>query len=193
MDRPLLRADASNTKERTATLSWLLDRCAILGIGRVVLPFVDASRIDADDELRDVVNILDSVLPTAEVAGVELHLETSLAPDRFAELLARLPDSMVKVNYDSGNSASLGYHPDDEFAAYGPRVGSVHIKDRTRGGGTVPIHDGDTDFDALFRQLREHDYQGDYVLQVARGPAGDEVAWARRNREFVQARTGSGG
>ena len=37
---------------------------------------------------------------------------------------------MIKVNYDSGNSASLGYDPTDEFAAYGERVGSVHIKDR---------------------------------------------------------------
>ncbi len=57
---------------------------------------------------------------------------------------------MVKVNYDSGNSASLGYDPRDEFAAYGARVGSVHIKDRVKGGSTVPLGTGDTDFMALF-------------------------------------------
>ena len=94
---------------------------------------------------------------------------------------------MVKVNYDSGNSSSLDYRPADEFAAYGPRVGSVHIKDRVRGGGTVPIHSGDTDFAALFRHLAEINYHGDFVLQVARGPSGDEVAWARANRDFVMA------
>lgn len=193
MDRPLLRASASDIEERTATLIWLLGRCQILGIGRIVIPFVDASRIDSDDELGDVVRILESVLRVAEDAGVELHLETSLAPDRFAELLACLPHPMVKVNYDSGNSASLDYRPDDEFAAYGARVGSVHIKDRVRGGGTVPIHNGDTDFDSLFRRLAEIGYKGDYVLQVARGPSGDEVAWARANRDFVVARNSGGG
>jgi hypothetical protein len=28
-------------------------------------------------------------------------------------------------------------------------------------------------------------YQGDFILQVARGASGDEVAWARQNRAFV--------
>ncbi len=97
---------------------------------------------------------------------------------------------MVKVNYDSGNSASLGYRPDDEFAAYGARVGSVHIKDRVRAAATVPLGTGDADFDALFDAC-EIGYDGDFVLQVARGSAGDEVAWARANREFVRRATGS--
>jgi hexulose-6-phosphate isomerase len=89
------------------------------------------------------------------------------------------------VNYDSGNSASLGYSPSAEFGAYGSRVGSVHIKDRVRGGGTVPLGTGDTDFDTLFSCLDDAAYEGDYVLQVARGADGDEVNWARRNRAFL--------
>jgi hexulose-6-phosphate isomerase len=91
------------------------------------------------------------------------------------------------VNYDSGNSASLGYRPRDEFAAYGARVGSVHIKDRRRGGGTVPLGTGDTDFPALFDCLRAAGYRGDFILQAARGRPGDEVAWATANRSFVES------
>jgi hexulose-6-phosphate isomerase len=185
MDKPLLRAEDREIADRTETLIWLLRRCARLGVTRVILPFVDASRIDSAAELDDVVAVLERVLPALDETGVELHLETSLTPTRFADLLARVPNAMVKVNYDSGNSASLGYHPDDEFSAYGGRVGSVHIKDRVRGGGTVPLSSGDTDFRALFRCLRSVSYRGDFVLQVARGPAGDEVSWARMNRAFV--------
>jgi hexulose-6-phosphate isomerase len=118
---------------------------------------------------------------------VELHLETSLAPEPFADLLARLPHPSVKVNYDSGNSASLGYRPREEFGAYGARVGSVHIKDRLLGGSTVPLGSGDADFAALFRCLDDVAYQGDFVLQVARGVGGDEVAWARHNRGFLDS------
>jgi L-ribulose-5-phosphate 3-epimerase len=187
MDKPLLRTTKPEIDERAEMLVWLLGRCAMLGAKRVVLPFVDASRIDSDAELEDVVRVLSSLLPDLERTGVELHLETSLSPDRFADLLARLPHSMVKVNYDSGNSSSLGYHPFDEFAAYGNRVGSVHIKDRVSGGGTVPLQSGDADFEALFQCLDRAAYQGDFVLQVARGDPGDEVDWARKNREFVLA------
>jgi L-ribulose-5-phosphate 3-epimerase len=192
MDKPLLRATEAEIEERKETLVWLLGRCAMLGVKRVVLPFVDASRIDSDAELNDVVGVLRSLLRDLERTGVELHLETSLSPERFADLLARLPHPMVKVNYDSGNSSSLGYRPADEFDAYGERVGSVHIKDRVLGGSTVPLLSGDADFDGLFDCLAKVAYQGDFVLQVARGEAGDEVEWARRNRAFVLAR-GTGG
>ena len=44
MDRPLLRASATDIEERMSTLAWLLGRCAKLGVGRIVLPFVDASK-----------------------------------------------------------------------------------------------------------------------------------------------------
>jgi L-ribulose-5-phosphate 3-epimerase len=89
------------------------------------------------------------------------------------------------VNYDSGNSASLGYDVAGELAAYGTRIGSIHIKDRIRGGGTVPLGAGDADLPALFSLLAGLQYQGDYVLQVARGADGSEVEWARQNRAFL--------
>jgi len=188
MDKPLLRASPKELEERLETLLWLLRRCALMAMNRMVLPFVDASRIDSDAERDHIIAVLERVLPVAEETGIELHLETSLSPSRFADLLARLPHPMLKVNYDSGNSASLGYHPGDEFAAYGERVGSVHIKDRVRGGGTVPLMTGDADFETLFECLKKVGYDRDFVLQVARGTVGDEVSWARRNREFVLER-----
>lgn len=185
MDKPLLRGSAAELEERQQDLYRLLGRARLLGVNRMVLPFVDASRIDNDAELAEVVNVLRRALPVAEQADVELHLETSLEPERFADLLARIPHPMLKVNYDSGNSSSLGYHPREEFAAYGSRVGSVHIKDRVRGGGTVPLGTGDADFPALFAELKKIDYQGDFILQVARGKPGDEVGWAKQNLAFA--------
>ena len=100
-------------------------------------------------------------------------------------MLAQIPDPLLRVNYDSGNSASLGYDVASELAAYGARIGSVHIKDRVRGGGTVPLGTGDADLPALFSGLARLRYQGDYVLQVARGTDGGEVEWARQNRAFL--------
>lgn len=185
MARPLVRATPAERVERLDKLVWLLERCGSCGITRMVLPYVDPSRIETETDHCDVVATLECVLPVVERTGVEIHLETSLPPDDFRRLLDRVPHRMVRVNYDSGNSASLGYDPRVEWAAYGDRVGSVHIKDRIRGGGTVPLGTGDADFPGLFAALREVGYEGPWVLQVARGTSGDEVNWARQNRAFL--------
>jgi hexulose-6-phosphate isomerase len=185
MDKPLVRASQSELEDRLKTFHWLLERGRLIGINRMVIPFVDASRIDTQVEFDGVVMLLQRILDETSQTGIEIHLETSLTPVRFAELLSRLPDARLKVNYDSGNSSSLGYAPREEFAAYGERVGSVHIKDRLLGASTVPLGSGDADFAGLAEGLRKVHYQGDFILQVARGTSGDEVAWARQNRAFV--------
>jgi L-ribulose-5-phosphate 3-epimerase len=185
MERTLVRASDSEITERLNTLEWLMHRCYLLKMNRLVLPFVDASSINNNEELESVIKILDHALTISEETGVEIHLETSLEPNRFAYLLSRLPHPMLKVNYDSGNSSSLGYLPQDEFSAYGDRVGSVHIKDRIRGGSTVPLGEGDADFLSLFECLKNINYSGDFILQVARGIPGDEVNLAKINRAFT--------
>jgi L-ribulose-5-phosphate 3-epimerase len=190
MDRPFVRAMPGEFAELTAHLGWLIERCHLAGFTRMVLPFVDRSRIDTPEELECVVGTLRRVLPIAARAGLEIHLETSLEPQAFADLMSKLPDPQFKANYDSGNSSSLGYDVRQELAAYGMRIGSVHIKDRVRGGDTVPLGTGNADIPALLAGLNEIEYSGDYVLQVARGMPGREVEWARKNREFLTREVG---
>jgi L-ribulose-5-phosphate 3-epimerase len=185
LERPLVRLHPEGLEDRLAQLIWLVGRCHHAGIERVVLPFVDAARIETPSDHRQTIEVLRRIVPHCAESGIELHLETSLNPEAFASLLAQIPDPLVCVNYDSGNSASLGYDVAGEFAAYGTRIGSVHIKDRVRGGGTVPLGQGDADLPAVFSGLAELRYQGDFVLQVARGQADREVEWGRQNRTFV--------
>jgi L-ribulose-5-phosphate 3-epimerase len=187
MDLPLVRVDGQALAERIATLTWLIRRAAKLPIRRIVLPFVDASQIGSSEEARQVASVLHQLIPIAEAAGIELHLETSLSPKAFADLLKLVEHPLVRVNYDSGNSASLGYKPVDEFAAYGARVGSVHIKDRVLGGVSAPLGTGNVDFPALAQSLRQCNYAGDFILQPARGQPGDEVTWASKNRLFIES------
>jgi len=190
MDVTFVRATDSERTERIAHLVWLLGQGRRLGVTRIVLPFVDNSAIRDDADRAAVIDTLERTLPTAEAAGIELHLETSLGPQEFAALLARIPHPYLKANYDSGNSSSLGYRPAEEFAAYGDRLGSVHIKDRVLHGSTVPLGQGDADLDAVFGGLRQLHYAGDFILQVARATPGDEVAWARQNRLYVEGYLG---
>lgn len=185
MDRPFLRTTEAETEELIQKLRWLLLRCRIARIGRIVVPFVDASRIENQEEERKTLSILQAILPSAEEYGVEIHLETSLAPQPFAALLELCRHPLLRVNYDSGNSSALGYQVDKEFSAYGHRIGSVHIKDRLRGGGTVALGTGSADLPAVFNGLAALDFKGDYVLQIARSDPGREVPWIAQNRAWV--------
>jgi L-ribulose-5-phosphate 3-epimerase len=185
MVHPFLRVSEDARRRSFDSFVSLMQRCDRNGIGRIVMPFVDASAITSAEEEQTVVEIVQEALKSAG-GSVELHLELSLPPSGVASLLKRLPDRRVRVNYDSGNSASLGYDPREEFDAYGTRIGSVHIKDRVRGGGTVPLGEGDANLPLLFALLREVGYAGDLILQVARTTTEDEVSWARRNRMTVE-------
>jgi len=187
MDKPLLRCGEQELDERLQELARILRNGSAIGVNRVVIPFVDASAIRSTEDVVAVQDALKAAMQFADETRVEIHLETSLGPAEFAKLLDCIPHPRLRVNYDSGNSASLGYSPGNEFAAYGDRIGSVHIKDRALNGGTVPLGAGNADFPALFSCLEKIEYRGDFTLQVARGTPGDEVALAKQNLAFVRS------
>ena len=191
MDFPVLRCSASERHEREQIFHQLLKWGADIQVSRIVLPFVDASSMKGSVEKDIVIGVLESALPLAERFRVELHLETDLNPQDFADFLSRIDHPLVKVNYDSGNSSGLGYIARDEFSAYGKRIGSIHLKDRLRNpDGSVqtrPLGEGSADFDDLFASIRRIGYTGGFTLQVARGSDGDEVNWAKQQAAFVRS------
>jgi L-ribulose-5-phosphate 3-epimerase len=190
MDYPLLRCSDEQRALRERVLHDLLRWGKKIGASRVVLPFVDASSIRTDEEKNIVLAVLERGLAVSEEVGVEMHLEADFGPDEFASFLARIPHPSVKVNYDTGNSAGLGYVAREEFAAYGNRIGSIHIKDRLRlqdgKVATKPLGEGSTNFDDVFRSIRKINYSGGFTLQVARGKDGDEVNWIKQQIAFLR-------
>ena len=76
---------------------------------------------------------------------------------------------------DSGNSASHGYDPVEETAAYGERISDIHIKDRVFGGGSVKLGDGDADIPGFFKLLERYDYSGPLIMQAYRDAEGISI------------------
>ena len=66
MDRPFLRRADSEREELIALLNKLLRLAKHVGIQRIVLPFVDASKIETQDDYQTVVRVLNAALPTAQ-------------------------------------------------------------------------------------------------------------------------------
>jgi hexulose-6-phosphate isomerase len=92
---------------------------------------------------------------------------------------------LVRANFDSGNSASLGYDPVKELTTLGELIGNIHIKDRVLHGTTVPLGTGNADFPAIFSTLAAIGYRGPFILQTARDP--DHVGVAVRYRDMVRS------
>jgi L-ribulose-5-phosphate 3-epimerase len=159
----------------TNYLRKLIEYAPKLFISDIVIPCVDQSSLKSKDDVERFIAALECVLDEADRNGVNLSLETDLDPDRFARLLERFSSKRVTVNYDTGNSASLGYDPREELAAYGDKISDIHIKDRIKGGGSVILGTGDTDFDAFFGALEKLDYKGFFILQAYRDDEGIEI------------------
>jgi hexulose-6-phosphate isomerase len=185
MEKPFIRVSQEEVEHNISILESLMKIGRQIGVNRIVIPFVDNSSINTIEEFDKVVTILKRCLKMAEDNKIEIHLETSLNPILFSDLLWLLPHPLLKVNYDSGNSASLGYSPEEEFNLYGDRIGSFHVKDRLFGNGTVPLGTGNTDFASLSKCINKIDYKGDFILQAARGEEGDEAPWSEKNLDFV--------
>lgn len=189
MDFPFLRCSLNERAEREQFLHQLLPIAQQIGADHIVLPFVDISRIETKADKQIIIDIMTAAAPIAQSHGIELHLETDLAPDEFSALLAHIPYPYVKANYDSGNSSGLGYIATEEFAAYGNRIGSIHIKDRRSkfagGIATMPLGQGSADLPSVFACMKQIAYNRPITLQVARGEDGDEVNWIRQQLAFI--------
>jgi L-ribulose-5-phosphate 3-epimerase len=167
-------------------LNLLLQRASWLGVRYIVLPFVDESSLNSGAELEGALEVLRRLMPRAQAAGVELHLETDLEPSLLVQMLQKMSHPLLRANYDIGNSASLGHDPVEELTLLSPWLGSVHVKDRLRGGGTVPLGTGAADFATCFRLLVQNHYRGPFILQAAREEGLSEIELAIRNRQFVE-------
>jgi len=187
MEAPLHHKNDEIAFKSKNILEKLLWNGQRLGLSDIVIPCVDqSSLVDSTMAKRFVVK-LTPLIEIAEKVGVNIALETDLAPQPFAELLSRIDSKLVTVNYDTGNSASLGYDPIEELACYGYRITDIHIKDRILGDGSVLLGSGDTQFKKLFDALGPLNYQGPIIIQAFRDEQGVEIfkrqlSWL--NKEF---------
>jgi L-ribulose-5-phosphate 3-epimerase len=175
MEAPLHSENNQKAERSIEVLKQLLKTAAELGVRDIVIPCVDLSSIKNEQDSARFQEVLFEVLPKAEQSGANLSLETDLNPSQFAHLLNQLDSPFVTVNYDIGNSASLGYNPNDELSAYGERISDIHIKDRLLGGGSIVLGQGDSDYDSFFTKLKDFNYQGPFIMQAYRDEEGVEI------------------
>lgn len=184
MEAPLHHSDPDVASKSADVIRRLIIQGERLGLTDIVIPCVDQSSLKSASEQDRFVAQLTLCLDDAERANMNFSLETDLAPEPFAELLARFDSPRVTVNYDTGNSAALGFDPVQELQCYGERISDIHIKDRKRGAGSVVVGTGDADLDRFFAALEPLEYTGPFIMQVYRDDDGvrvfaEQLAWMK--------------
>ena len=175
MEAPLHSRNKNTASTSRKVLEILIFNASKIGVTDIVLPLVDQSSVSEPELRKRFVETFKPIVKMLNDANINICLETDLPPVEFAELIANLGSNKITVNYDIGNSASLGYSPADEFLMYGTRISDVHIKDRIFGGLSVPLGDGDADFHAVLRGLAQVNYTGPLIMQAYRDELGIDI------------------
>ena len=155
-------------EENINVFKTLIIQCHKANIPIIEVPFVDSSSIKTEEHKTQIRKNLGPLVGYANDFGIKISLETDLDIKSFLNFIDSFGKYEVFINYDMGNSASLGYDASKEIIAFNDKIINVHIKDRVLNGSTVPLGTGSTDFKSAFNALRVINYKNDFIFQAAR-------------------------
>lgn len=187
MKFPLFDSDKEKRLLNIRRLNEVITKSAAIGVRDITVPCVDASSLKTSNDIENLKSGLALCLKNAESHEVNINLETDLRPANFCKLIKELDHPKIKINYDTGNSASLGYNPEEEFNLYGKYISVLHIKDRVYKGGSVKLGTGKVSFELVFRNLKKIGFKGVFIMQAARAEEySHEVEFVREQLSFVK-------
>ena len=160
----------------------IIDGMKSIGSNVLVIPLVDNSSISRTTNFD-----LDFFLGLKRILQsnrIRIAFEVDLDPQSTFEFISNFPKDCYGINYDIGNSASLGFEANDEISSYGNRIINVHVKDRIRGGSTVKLGCGNAQFGKVVKNLKLIEYEGNYIMQTARSHEGNHLEEMNQNIEF---------
>ena len=152
----------------------------------LVVPLVDNSSLLDSSNADTVKNLFINLIPEMIQNNIQIAFECDLNPEELLHFISEFDKNYFGINYDIGNSASLGFDPNKEFEAYGSRITNVHVKDRKINGPTIPLGEGDADFLRIFGLLHEVNYQGNLILQTARSNEGKDAEVLVKYKKLVE-------
>ena len=193
MQAPFWKADGTSRAKLTNDFRSVADACAVIGTSMIVVPLVDNGRVESRVQEDVLVRYLTGLAEFLADMRVRIAFESDYSPAELARFIGRFDPELFGVNYDMGNSAAAGFDVDEELDRYGGRIINVHVKDRVRGGTTVPLGAGNVDFQRVFAGFHKIRFPGNYILQTARAADDDHGKALARYREMTVEWLGSNG
>lgn len=176
----------SKNKKLLNDFKKILNSCKKVGIKYIVVPLVDNGKIRDKKTEKNLINICKKLIKELKKKNVQILFESDFEPKRLKKFILNFDKQYFGINYDLGNSASLGYNIDDEFKNYSKYIKNIHIKDRVYNGNTVRLGNGDANFKKLFKNLKKYRYRNMLIFQTARSKIEDHVGEMKKNLKFIK-------
>lgn len=181
MQKPFFK----NSKNQFALniLKKLIENGQKLGIKFFVVPLVDQSSLKNFQQenllIKEMKKFNKYLQPKSQIL-----FEIDYEPKKILKFMKKFKNRQFGINYDTGNSAGMGYNFYDE-KFYFKYVKNIHIKDKRIRGKTVRLGDGDFDFKSFFNYIKRINYKGNLILQTARSKNNNHLYELKKNRSFI--------
>ena len=165
-------------------LSRVIKNGKKIGIDFFILPLVDKASIQDLNEEKKLIIGLNNILKKIK-GSTRLLLETDYKPSSVLGFVKKFKSFKVGINYDTGNSAALGYNFYDELT-YFKFVKNIHIKDRFLNGNTTRLGTGAWNYKKFFLGLKKINYNKNLILQTARSRTGRHLEEIVYSMNFIK-------
>ncbi len=184
MQRPFFKLKKKNEKEKVINnLKKIITNGNKLNIKYFILPLVDNSSIKSINQEKILIVEIRKLLKLIKKNSYFLF-EIDYLPNKIHKFIKKFKSKKVGINYDTGNSAGLGYDFKKELK-YFKYVKNIHIKDRKFKGKTVRLGLGNWEYKKFFKLIRKN-YNGNFILQTARSNNNKHEEEILINRSFFK-------
>ena len=166
-------------------ISTLIINSSKIGVKFIILPLVDKSSIKNKNQEIKIVSTLKKFTPLLKKKKIQILFESDFKPKRLLKFIKYFNKDYFGINYDSGNSANLNFHFDEEMIYYN-FIKNIHLKDRKINGSSKSFGSGDTDFFKLFSYLKAKNYNGNLILQSYLPKYKDPKKEFKHNLNFIK-------
>lgn len=153
------------TRKNRSALLAVIEATRDIGAERILLPLLETSAVNTPELVSEVQASLTFAADDAARSQVVLGLELEIEGHAYRAVIDGVGHPSVRAYYDTGNSTAQGFDVGTDIVPLLDVLHAVHVKDRKRGGGSVPLGTGDTNFRTFFGALARHGFQGDVLLQ----------------------------
>ena len=126
MQAPLV-LDGNIQNTEVEVLSRVLQACQKLNVKYLIFPLVDQSSIKDYNDYCEYIKLFTYIDEKLLGDKIRIAIESDFEPKRINQFMKDIGSNNIGINYDTGNSASLGYDFEEEMLEYSAFILNIHI------------------------------------------------------------------
>ena len=183
MQMPLI-VSGTRQSEQIDLLLTVLEQARKLKVNTLVLPLVDGSSVTPEN-YEGYVDLLSEIASDHLDHQLRIAIESDFAPQQLEEFIRLISSDQIGINYDTGNSAALGYNFVTEMEYYKDKIINVHVKDRYLAGTTCQLGTATTNLHRRLWFIKNNVPKVNFIIQGARSKEGNDIGLAQKYIHYV--------